>query len=225
MRIDALKMEQELNPLINRNQKQRAEAEKKARANKKLTEERKDFIEKSYKEINTLNVERQHLNKKTEKECIHPRYMDAVVKNSKHFHDPHELLTHFNTRKLVQEELKLCIEKKKMDLAEYCANLSRVREEYFLNRETQMAKLSWLKYKLLKTKESVRDWDREWQDVQWIEKMKNCREHEINMATANISRHLWKMGIEIPKPTRPDETIDVLDMVIQTVFTTKQASD
>ncbi|KAB5546568.1 hypothetical protein PHYPO_G00073610 [Pangasianodon hypophthalmus] len=201
------------NSFLKHNEEQRCDAERKARCNKELIKKKQVYLQELNEELNTLITQQQQLRKQIETNCIYAKYMDAVMQESKQFQETHELITHYETRKQIQEELLARIEKKQVEMAKSHDELARVREEYFLTRVNHETRINLLKSELEKAKQHVLNWEATWSEVQMSAKMKTYLQARINLATFNISKNLWKMGTDIPKPVKPEETIEVLDKI------------
>lgn len=72
------------------------------------------------------------------------------------------MFRHYNTQKLVQEELKDNIEKKKLELENYQAELTRMKDEHYLTQMTLEARIHHLNYKLDVAKENAELWVRDY---------------------------------------------------------------
>ncbi|KAM9445439.1 coiled-coil domain-containing protein 42 homolog [Clarias gariepinus] len=198
---------------LKQSEDRRCDAERKAAYNSEMFQKKQEYLEELREELSTLIELRHTLKKQIELNCIYAEYLDEVVEESKEFHEPEELITHFETRKKVQDELLSYIEEKEVEMAKSRAKLVNAMEEYALAQINHETKMDLLKGELKETKEHVLNLEAMWNDVQKAARIKNHELARINMAMLNMSKHLWNLGSTVPKLINPEETIEVLDKV------------
>ncbi|GAA6095067.1 coiled-coil domain-containing protein 42 homolog [Tachysurus ichikawai] len=210
-KIEVIRQQEKVNLQKKNNKKQQIKAEMQVRDIKKMIKENQEILQKLNKKLSALSVEQQR--QKAETSCINSTYIDAMVQQSEQFQDIQELFRHYNTQKLVQEELKDNIEKKKLELENYQAELTRMKDEHYLTQMTLEARIHHLNYKLDVAKENAELWERAWEDIQWTGEKKKFQLFEINMAIFNFCKIIWDTGIEIPKPDTKVEIMAMLDKI------------
>ncbi|XP_053506417.1 coiled-coil domain-containing protein 42 homolog isoform X2 [Ictalurus furcatus] len=158
-------------------------------------------------------LKQEQLRKQNETKGIYAEYLDAVVKESKEFQEPRELIEHYEARRYIQKELMASVDRKHEEELKSRVDLASVRQEYYLTRVNRQAMISMLWSQLEEAKQLVLNLEATWDNIQRSAEMKTCEQTRINLTTFNMSKYLWKMGTEIPKSLKPQDTIEALDKI------------
>ncbi|XP_053506416.1 coiled-coil domain-containing protein 42 homolog isoform X1 [Ictalurus furcatus] len=195
------------------NEEQWCYAERKARRNRELIKKKQEYLKELNEELISLITQQEQLRKQNETKGIYAEYLDAVVKESKEFQEPRELIEHYEARRYIQKELMASVDRKHEEELKSRVDLASVRQEYYLTRVNRQAMISMLWSQLEEAKQLVLNLEATWDNIQRSAEMKTCEQTRINLTTFNMSKYLWKMGTEIPKSLKPQDTIEALDKI------------